>query len=311
MSLKYAVIGTGAIGGYYGGRLANAGQEVHFLLHSDYEYVKKHGLKVDSVNGDFHLDKVNAYNSTSDMPKCDVVLVGLKTTNNHLLRELLPPILHERTLVILIQNGLGLEEDIQKDFPDLWIAGGLAFICSAKVGEGYIAHYDEGRLNLGSYSCPDNILMEQICNDLVNAGIEAKIQHLAQARWMKLVWNIPYNGMTVVMNTDTDTLMNNEEIETLLREMMLEVIRGGNKVGKGGFLISETYAEDILEMTRKMVPYSPSMKLDYDFKRPLEIDYIYTRPIKVARENGYDMVRVEMLEKQLRFIQDQYINQKR
>lgn len=310
MSLKYAVIGTGAIGGYYGGKLANAGQEVHFLFHSDYDYVKENGLKVDSTNGDFHLRQVNPYKNTSNMPKCDVVLVGLKSTNNHLLKELLPPLLHKKTLIILIQNGLGLEEDLQKDFPDLWIAGGLAFICSAKTGNGHITHYDEGRLNLGSYSCPDNNLIEQVCNDLINAGVEAKTQNLLQARWMKLVWNIPYNGMTVVMNTNTDELMNNEDIENLLHEMMLEVIRGGNHMGKGKFVIPESYADDILEMTRKMVPYSPSMKLDYDYKRPLEISYIYTRPIYEAKKNGYEMVRVSMLEKQLKFIESQYINKK-
>lgn len=274
MSLKYAVIGTGAIGGYYGGRLANAGNEVHFLFHSDYEYVKEHGLKVDSINGDFRLKSVNAYNNTSDMPQCDVVLVALKSTNNYLLKDILLPLLHEKTLVILIQNGLGLEEDLQKDFPNLWIAGGLAFICSAKVGKGHITHYDEGYLNIGSYSCLDNFLMEQIYFDLINAGIEAKILNLEHARWMKLVWNIPYNGMTVVLAANTSQLMSSPDIENLLYEMMLEVIRGGNHVGRGKFFIPESYADDILKMTRKMVPYSPSMKLDYEFKRPLEISYI-------------------------------------
>ncbi|WP_291102929.1 MULTISPECIES: 2-dehydropantoate 2-reductase N-terminal domain-containing protein [unclassified Dysgonomonas] len=117
MSLKYAVIGTGAIGGYYGGSLAHSGNEVHFLLHSDYDYVKKHGLKVDSINGNFHLSDVPAYSNTKDMPACDVVLVALKSTNNNLLEELLPPLLHQDTIVILIQNGLGLEADLQETFP--------------------------------------------------------------------------------------------------------------------------------------------------------------------------------------------------
>ncbi len=64
----YGVIGTGALGGFYGGRLARSGQEVHFLLHRDYEYVKEHGLQVDSCDGSFHLDGVHAYASTEGMP---------------------------------------------------------------------------------------------------------------------------------------------------------------------------------------------------------------------------------------------------
>ena len=79
--MKYAIIGTGAIGGYYGGKLAKAGNEVHFLLHTDYEYVKENGLQVDSCDGSFHLDQVNAYRSTADIPPCDVILVSLKSTN--------------------------------------------------------------------------------------------------------------------------------------------------------------------------------------------------------------------------------------
>ncbi|MDR2950396.1 MAG: putative 2-dehydropantoate 2-reductase [Prevotella sp.] len=305
MSLKYAVIGTGAIGGYYGGKLARAGKDVHFLFHSDYEYVKRHGLKIDSVNGDFSLSSVNAYNNTIDMPKCDIVLVCLKSTNNHLLKDLLAPVLHKETLVILIQNGLGLEEDLQKDLPRLYIAGGLAFICSNKVGEGHIAHLDYGKLNIGSYSCSDPVLIDTVVTDFQQAGIEAKNVDLKEARWMKLVWNIPYNGMTVVLNTTTDKLMNNPDTQGLLYEMMLEVIRAANSTGLRHD-IDESYADEMIEMTKAMTPYSPSMKLDFDSLRPLEIEYIYSRPVEVAKRSGFEMARVSMLEKQLKFIESNY-----
>jgi 2-dehydropantoate 2-reductase len=109
MKLTYGIIGTGALGGYYGGRLALAENDVHFLFHSDYEQVKRNGLQVDSVKGNFHLTTINAYNSSNQMPKCDVVLVCLKTNNNNLLKDLLPPLLHANTVVVLLQNGLGIE----------------------------------------------------------------------------------------------------------------------------------------------------------------------------------------------------------
>ena len=99
MLLRYGIIGTGAIGGFYGGRLANAGKDVHFLFHRDYDFVREHGLQVDSCDGSFHLSQVNAYSSTSQMPKCDVVLVALKSVRNQLLNTLLPPLLHEKTIL--------------------------------------------------------------------------------------------------------------------------------------------------------------------------------------------------------------------
>ena len=138
--MKYGVIGTGAIGGFYGGKLAKSGQEVHFLLHRDYDYVKSNGLQIDSCDGSFHLDAVNAYHRTADMPVCDVVLVCLKTINNGLLQELLPPLLGPKTIVVLIQNGIGVEADVQRMFPNTALVAGLAFICSAKTEPGRVSH---------------------------------------------------------------------------------------------------------------------------------------------------------------------------
>jgi len=305
MSLKYGIIGSGAIGGYYGGKLAHAGKDVHFLFHSDYEYIKKNGLQVDSVNGDFHLSDINAYHKTSDMPQCDVVLIGLKSTNNHLLKEMLPPLLHKKTLVILIQNGLGLEEDLQKEFPDLYIAAGLAFICSSKLKDGCITHQNLGKINIGSYSCPNSSLLDTIVADFQEAGVDAALADYLEARWKKLIWNIPFNGISVVLNTTTDKLVSNGDSELLLRDMMLEVIEIANH-----FLaerpIEESYVDAMIGMTKKMPPYSPSMKLDFDFHRPLETYYIYSRPILEAKKMGLDMPLVSMVEKELKFIESIY-----
>ena len=305
MTLKYGIIGSGAIGGYCGGKLAKAVKDVHFLFHSDYEYVKSNGLQIDSVDGDFHLSEVNAYRSTKDMPKCDIVLVCLKSTNNGLLKEMLTPLLHKNTIVILIQNGIGLESDLQEVFPDLNLAGGLAFICASKNEPGRINHQSLGKINIGAYSCSDISLLEEAIKDLNESGIDTKLVDYEEARWKKAVWNIPFNGMTVVLNTTTDQLVNNPATEKLLREMMIEVIEAAQHSGVKN--IDSSLADKTIEMTKVMPPYSPSMKLDYDFKRPMEIKYLYSRSIEEAKKNGYDMVMAAMLEKQLQFIESQYL----
>jgi 2-dehydropantoate 2-reductase len=306
MSLRYAVIGSGAIGGYYGGMLAKAGKEVHFLFHSDYNEVTKNGFSINSVNGDFTLNPVLAYRSTADMPPCDVVLVCLKSTNNHLLKTMLPPLLHPHTLVVMIQNGLGIEDALQEEFPALSIAGGMAFICSNKTAAGRVSHLAYGKLSIGLHSATGQDMLATVVSDLVAAGVETEPVDLPVARWKKLVWNIPYNGMTVVLNTTTDKLMRNPHTRGLIYELMLEVIRAGNKVGNGNRSISESFADEMLEMTDRMVPYSPSMKLDFDARRPMEINYIYAQPVMIARKAGFDMSRTAMLEKQLRFIEAEY-----
>ena len=297
--MRYGVIGVGAIGGYYGSKLAYSGQEVHFLSHSDYQYVKERGMQVDSCDGSFHLEHVNVYQYSADMPKCDVVIVGLKTTNNHLLSSLLPPLLHEHTAVLLIQNGIGVEADVQQMFPEVQLIAGLAFICSAKTEPGRVNHQCYGSINLGNYSCKDEKLFQQILNDFTNAGIQAGSVPYEEARWKKAVWNMPFNGMTVALDTQTDLLLKNPATRQLIRDLMMEVVGAANHFGVSG--LDESFVDKMIETTDAMTPYSPSMKLDYDFHRPMEIYYIYTRPIEIARAAGYHMPKLEMLEAELRF----------
>lgn len=300
--MKYAIIGTGAVGGYYGGRLAQAGNDVHFLLHSDYEYVCEHGFQVDSCDGSFHLDAPNVYRSTSEMPQADVVIVALKTTRNHVLTELLPPLLHPETLVLLIQNGIGPEPLLQQQFPNLYLAAGLAFICSAKTEPGRVNHQCYGSINIGNYSCKNQQIVDRLIQDFTEAGIKAASIEYHEARWKKAVWNMPFNGMTVVMNAQTNQLLANPATMQLIRRQMMEVIGAAQALGVKG--LDESFADRMIEMTLSMTPYSPSMKLDYDFHRPMEIDYLYSNAIAEAHRAGYTMPCLEMLEAQLRFLQE-------
>ena len=299
--MRYGVIGTGAIGGYYGAKLAHAGQELHFLFHSDYEYVKQHGLQVDSCNGSFHLDNVNAYQHTEDMPQCDVVLVGLKSVNNGILQSLLLPLLHDQTLVVLIQNGIGVEEDVQKMFPGVQLAAGLAFICSAKTEPGVVNHQCLGSINLANYSCRDEALMQAVVDEFRQAGIETGLMEYNEARWKKAVWNMPFNGMTVALLTQTDQLLKNKATRQLIREQMMEVVSTAQHLGVKN--VDVAFVDKMIDMTDSMIPYSPSMRLDYDFHRPMEIYYLYTRPLQIAREAGCPMLKLEMLEAELRFLE--------
>ena len=299
--MTYGIIGMGAIGGYYGGRLAYSGVDVHFLSHSDYQFVKERGLQVDSCDGSFHLERINAYQNPEDMPKCDVVIVGLKTTNNHLLPQLLPPLLHEHTVVVLIQNGIGVEADVQQMFPGTALIAGLAFICSAKTEPGRVNHQCYGSINLGNYSCKDQALFDEVLNTFTRAGVPTASVPYEEARWKKAVWNMPFNGMTVALNTQTDLLLKNSATRQLIRDQMTEVVGAARHLGVAG--LDESFIDKMIDMTDHMTPYSPSMKLDFDFHRPMEIHYLYTRPIEIAREAGFHMPKLEMLEAELKSMQ--------
>jgi 2-dehydropantoate 2-reductase len=263
---SFAIIGTGAVGGYYGGLLQKAGQDVHFLLHSDYEFVKQHGLTVESVNGDFCLPHVNAYQDPKQMPRCDVAIVSLKTTANGILKNLLPHVLKDDGVVLTLQNGLGSEKTMAEIVGPGRVIGGLCFLCSNKVGPGHIRHLDYGMITLGEYRAdgrPGGITprLEQLGEIMESAGIPIqRVEDLPLARWKKLA------AASAVCARP----------------------------------IEPEFIEKMMAYTEQMLPYAPSMKLDFDRGNPLEIESIYGNPIRAANAAGVSMPETEELYRQLK-----------
>lgn len=303
--MKIGIIGTGAVGGYYGALLVKHGFEVHFLLRSDYEHVLKNGLIVESKNGDFILEKVNAYCRPEDMPVCDVVIVALKTTQNHHLSSILPEVVNDNSIVVALQNGLDIETDISGIVPKATIMGGLCFLCSNKIGPGHIRHLDYGSIRLGQFKKGNQAAgitehLKTISDIFSRASVPIHLaDNLGLARWEKLVWNMGYNGLAVILNATTDQIMKNYASTLLVKEVMFEVIHGARSCG---FDVDEKFSELMIAATRQMIDYSPSMKLDFDAGRPLEIDAIYWRPIRAAEKSGFDMDKSKVLAYQLEFL---------
>lgn len=307
MSRSYAVIGTGAIGGFYGACLQKIGLDVHFLLRHDYEYVQQHGLAISSIYGDFTLPQVNAYNNVQNMPRCDVVLIALKTTQNHLLPQLLPPLVKPGGVVITLQNGLGIEPEIAAIVgKNVEILGGLCFVCCNKISPGQIAHLDYGRIQLGGYS-PDNqpvgitTAMREIGTDFEQAGISIHLyENLLLARWKKLVWNIPFNGLSVVLDATTNEIMKDIYGQQMAEQLMREVVAAAAGYG---LEIKESFIQNMLEDTAKMKPYRTSMKIDYDCQRSLEVEAILGNPIRAAQKVGVTVPQMRILYQQLKFLE--------
>ncbi|AFY96081.1 putative 2-dehydropantoate 2-reductase [Chamaesiphon minutus] len=301
----YAIVGTGALGGFYGAKLQRAGLDVHFLLNSDYQHVKQSGLVIESIDGDFTLPSVNAYDRACRMPACDVIVICLKTTHNRLLPDILPNLVKSDSVILVLQNGLGTEAAIAKILPDRAIVGGLCFICSNKVAPGRIHHLDYGEIKLGAYAdgyqaTPITQMMAEIATDFRNAGVAISLcADLLLVRWQKLVWNIPYNGLSVVLNATTDRLMADPHTSVLVAQLMHEVKLAASACDRD---ISEEFIEQMLAYTLKMKPYRTSMKIDYDSGRPLEIAAMFGTPLQFAHDRGVELPLVGMLYQQLQFL---------
>lgn len=306
---RIGIIGTGAIGGFYGLLLARAGYDVHFLLRSEYAAVVEQGLQLNSaVHGAVQLAPVQAYQRVEDMPPCDWLLVGAKTTGNAELAPLIAKAAAPGAKVVLLQNGLAVEDELRPLLPDtLHLLGGLCYICVHRSAPGVIEHQALGAINLAYHSGPANddeqrlALVEEGAGLFRKAGLDSMaMPNLAQTRWQKLVWNVPYNGLSVLLGADTRRLMANPDSRALIRDMMLEVIQAAQALGHG---MPENYADKLLAATERMPDYLPSMYHDFTQGRPAELHAIYAAPLAAADAGGIDMPKVRALYQALRFIQ--------
>lgn len=293
--MRIAIVGAGALGLYYGAMLQRAGNDVLFLLRSDYEAIKKNGLQVYSINGNFFINNVQGYRSAIDIGEVDLVLVGLKTSANHKYEELISPLLNTRTIILTLQNGLGNEETLADHFGADRILGGVAFLCSNRGEPGVVHHLGEGRIILGEFNRLDRTRAERIADLFRKADVPCRVvQELKKIKWEKLVWNIPFNGICALMLQPVDILLHHPGIRQLIIDIMNEVIEAGNAQSIKE-KIKTSLAEDLLLFSDGLGSYRPSMLIDRQESRPLELDMIFRAPLEAAMQKGIKMPKVEEL----------------
>lgn len=291
MGRRYVVVGCGAVGGLYGARLAASGHDVGFVARSDVEVLRRDGLRVDSVDGDVVLPagSFDVASDAADLGVADVVVVAVKTTSSPLLAPLVGP----STVLVVLQNGLGVEAVADAAAPGAAaVVGGMCFVCSAKVGPGHVRHADYGAVTLAPFR-GSMVAAEELAADLAAAGVPVEATpDLATARWRKLLWNVPFNGLTALLGVGTDELLAAPAGRAMVVELMAEVVAGARACGGQ---LTPADADDMVARTEAMVPYRTSMALDAQAGRPLEHDAIHGAPVRAAAAAGVAMPRVEQL----------------
>jgi 2-dehydropantoate 2-reductase len=289
-----AMVGAGAVGLYYGGRLAQAGEDVRFLLRADYETMTRDGLKVDSVHGDFALPQIKGFRSAAEIGPVDLVIVAWKATANAHLASVLPPLLHANTQVLTLQNGLGNCEVLADIVGPKRVMGGLCFVCINRLAPGHVSHTAGGRVSLGEWRADARGRAPELARRFKAAGIPAEaVANLEEAQWKKLVWNVPFNGLAVAEGgVTTDVLLASRATEDEIRALMAEVIVAARALGLS---LSDDLIDFNVERTRPMGPYRPSSMIDYLDGHEVEVGPIWEEPLGRARQAGVPMPRLEHL----------------
>lgn len=298
---RIGIIGAGALGALYGARISRAGYDVHFLLRSDYDAVKANGLEVQSFQGNFKIQPP-IFRNAEEMGVCDLLIIGLKSTQNAAFPGLLRHVAGPETVVLTLQNGLGNEEAIESALegidpgsnPRERILGGIAFLCSNRIAPGVIHHIEYGKVRMAEFSGQAKERTHRIAELFREAEFPCEVaDSLMAVRWEKLIWNIPFNGMGVAAEeADTHVVLHDEALHATAYGIMEEVIAAAKS---DGVKLGSDLPAKMMGLSTAMGPYRSSMQIDFEEGRPLEVEAILGEPVRRAKRAGIDVPRMEML----------------
>ncbi len=283
--MKIAILGAGALGCYYGAKLANAGEDVSFVMRSAYEPSKKNGLEVRSKDGDFSLPNPSVFRSSDKIGPVDLVVLTWKSTSNTELSTALPPLLGDHTRLITLQNGMGNADVISRLMPKERIFIGLCFVCAMMPEPGKILHLEGGSIQFApAVPSPQGFReAKEFALFFAHAGLQTQtFEQAEQIQWCKLTWNIPFNGLClahggICINRLFSMPDQVKRAENIVREVCLAAqLRG--------FPLPEDIVKRQMESTAAMGDFIPSSAVDYLKKRPIEYDAIWGTPLRMAHE---------------------------
>ena len=299
--MNIAILGAGALGCYYGARLAEAGHRVTFIMRSAYEPVSRRGLLVNSIKGDICLPQPHIARSAADCGPVDLVIVSWKATCNHLLAQELPALLHGNTRVLTFQNGMGNAEAISAYVPAKRIYIGLCFVCCMMDEPGKIRHLEGGDIQFAPFvsSAAGSARARDFAAMFERARIASTaFDHAEQIQWCKLSWNIPFNGLCVALGgISVKKLFTLPGQDARAKAIMEEVCLAAEK---RGFPLPLDIVHRQMERTRIMGEFIPSSAVDYLRGRPVEYDAIWGSTLERAHEAGAEVPHWEQLAADIR-----------
>ena len=300
---RVLVVGTGAVGGFYGARLALAGVRVATLCRSDYKTVRSQGITVTSSWGDFQFTPEKVIRRAAEYgPPPDFILVALKVLPGVDPVEIVKDAVGPETAIILMQNGIGIDEPVAAAFPRNEVISAVAFIAVSRTGPGRILHADYGRLVLGRFPAGRSTKVQELAELFQAAGVPCEVtEEVVTARWRKLVWNTPFNPMSVLGGSvDTRSMVEIKESADLARATMEEVLR---IAAAAGHPLAPDVIERNFEGSRAMKPIKTSMLADFEAGRPMEVEAIVGNALRAARRFGVQAPHLETLYALLKLVE--------
>ena len=283
--MRIAIFGAGSVGGYFGGRLSQAGEDVVFIARGEHlNTMLNQGLRVDSINGDFVVQPVQATDDPSKIGKVDMVLVGVKAWQVSEAAEAMRPLIGPETFVLPLQNGLEAPAQLSEILGDQHVLGGLCGLFSSVMGPGHIVHagYDPfvkfGELD-NHRSQRIELLLDTFKRAEVNAEIPPDIQ---VAMWMKFMFVTVFSGIGAVTRAPVGIWRSLPETRLMAELSLQEIIAVATA---RAISLPEEALQTIMTMYDGLVPQSTaSLQRDVMEGRPSELEAQIGAVVRFGRQ---------------------------
>jgi 2-dehydropantoate 2-reductase len=296
--MKIAIVGAGAVGGWYGGLLAQKGHEVYFVTRRDYEVINQKGLCMRDAKGEKMVKIQSAYPDCIHIGVCDLIIIAAKSTANSTLPDFIKPLIGPRTILLTLQNGMGNCETFASIIPIERIVAGLCFVCINRLSPGVVENTHSGYVRMASAIGVPSEAVKQCVELFFDAGIDCQSeQSLDSVLWKKLCWNIPFNGLAIAAGgITTDKIMAND----LLRDRAIKLMKEVQAAAEAcGVPFKDEHIDRQLKVTAGMGAYRPSSLIDYLEGREVEVAGLWGEPLLRGIAAGVSMPELSRLKTEI------------
>lgn len=299
MSRTIAIVGTGAVGGWYAALLAAAGHEVRCLARSDAAVIERQGLRIRTAAGERTQRVAVATDDPGRIGEVDLVVVAAKATGNATLPDIVRPMCGAETTLLTLQNGMGNAEVLSAAAGPERVVAGLCFVCINRLEPGLIETTLPGYVRMAAATGPANERVRSTVALFAAAGVDCKAEDSLDAvLWKKLCWNIPFNGLSIAAGgLTTDQILARPELRARARALMEETRAAAAACGAP---FAAEHIERQFAVTEGMGPYRTSSLIDFAEGREVELDPIWAIPLARGRAAGAAMPELARLLEEIR-----------
>jgi len=280
--MRITVMGTGGVGGYFGARVAHAGQDVHFVARGAHlAAIREHGLRVESPRGHLHLQGVQVTDDPASIVSTDLVIFGVKLWDTEAAAESIRPLVGEDTAVISFQNGVVKDDILKRLLGERAVAGGVGYIAATIAEPGLIRHTGAmQKLVFGEYSGQPSARLQRFAEACAAAGIDHELSpHIRRTLWEKFVFLVGLSGTTATVRTPIGPIRSHPRSRAFLHDLMDEAVQVARAEGVD---LPENFAADRLAFCDQL-PAAMTSSMHHDLQRGSRLEAPWLSGDVVAR----------------------------